>query len=59
MPRLSFPSRPSFNEPFESFSTTMTQTGKAETKPIIDVLLVGLGSIGTIYAYMLEKVRPP
>jgi hypothetical protein len=31
------------------------QTASA-SQPIIDVLLVGLGSIGAIYGYMLEKV---
>lgn len=34
----------------------MTQAPETEAKPVIDVLLVGLGSIGTVYAYMLEKV---
>lgn len=24
----------------------------------IDILLIGLGSIGSVYAYMLERVRP-
>lgn len=28
----------------------------SDSRPVIDILLVGLGSIGTVYAYILEKV---
>lgn len=29
------------------------------SEPVVDILLVGFGAVGVIYAYMLEKVRRP
>lgn len=29
------------------------------SEPVVDILLVGFGAVGVVYAYMLEKVRRP
>ena len=34
----------------------MPSTTASQEEPL-DVLLIGLGSIGTVYGYMLERVR--
>lgn len=36
----------------------MAQTTNGHAKPL-DILLVGLGSIGSVYAYILERVGHP